>query len=200
MQKTALLTQNKRKEVNIMPTEHTPLNNKLLGPSANAPRNQKIIIISAVAENGIIGAKNAMPWHIPEEFKHFKETTTGHTLIMGDTTYFSIGKALPNRTTIVLSKEKTEEEFEENVKIARSIPEALTLAENHPETKIFIAGGGGVYAQFINIADEMLLSHVKGNYEGDVKFPEVDWTEWKVIMTQNFDEFTVKKYVRKPIK
>lgn len=180
-----------------MTTENTPLNNKLLGPSANAPRNQKIIIISAVAENGVIGAKNAIPWYIPEDFKHFKETTQGHVLIMGDTTYFSIGKALPNRHTIVLSKDKNKEDFEAGVEIARSIPEAMKLAENYPAANIYIGGGGGVYAQYIDTADEMLISRVKGNYEGDIKFPEVDWTNWKVTMTQEFEAFTLKRYVRK---
>ncbi len=161
---------------------------------------QQIIIIAAVAANGVIGAKNSIPWHIPEDFKHFKETTQGHVLIMGDNTYFSIGKALPNRHTIVLSKDRNEEDFEKGVEVTRSIPEAMKLAENYAPANIYIGGGGGVYAQYLDTADEMLISHVKGNYDGDITFPAVDWTKWRVVMTQEFEAFTLKKYERKEIK
>ena len=150
-------------------------------------------MIAAIAENNGIGYKTKIPWHIPEDFKVFKETTLGNIIIMGLTTYYSIGKALPGRTTIVLSKDPVEIE---GVEVTYSIPEALEKAEEF-SGDLFIAGGASVYHAFISDADELYISHVKGTYEADTFFPEIKKEEWEVIDEKEYSEFTFKHYRRK---
>jgi len=130
----------------------------------------KISMICAIAENRAIGKNNELLWHIPEDFKHFKEITDGHAMIMGQKTYESIGRPLPNRTNIVLTKDK---DFNaEGVVVCYSIPEALKKAEDTGEKEVFIIGGGSIYAQFIDLADKLYLTIVEGNFEADTFFPD----------------------------
>jgi dihydrofolate reductase len=132
--------------------------------------NPKISIICAIAENRAIGKNNQLLWHIPEDFKHFKETTSGHVIVMGQKTYESIGKPLPNRTTIVLSNDP---EFNiEGVVIARTFEEVFQKARELEKEEVFICGGGSVYAQTIDQADKLYLTVVEGNLEADTFFPE----------------------------
>lgn len=135
------------------------------------PMNKpKISIICAVAENRAIGKNNQLLWHIKEDFKHFKDITLGHVIVMGEKTYDSIGKPLPNRTTIVLTNNP---EFDvEGVIVARSFDEVFTKAREIEKEEIFICGGGSVYAQTIDLADKLYLTIVKGNFEADTFFPE----------------------------
>ncbi len=141
----------------------------------------KISIIAALAENGVIGKKGSgLLWHIPEDMRRFKEITTGHTVIMGRKTYETIGKPLPNRTNIIITRDKNYSA--PGCIVTHSLEEALRLATlaqgKAPEgNEIFIMGGGEIYEQAIGLADKLYLTLVHKNFEGDVYFP--DYSEFK---------------------
>lgn len=156
----------------------------------------KIKIISAIAENRVIGNGPKIPWYIPEDFKHFKEITSGHVVLMGETTYKSMGKALPNRHNIVLSFDLRElpdakvfNDYEQGLEYAKKY-----AAENNCD--VFIIGGGSIYKLGMKDAEELHLSHVPKEYEGDVFFPEFE-SEWKPIYKKNKEKFVYKIWVRK---
>jgi len=130
----------------------------------------KISMISAIAENRAIGKNNQLLWHIPEDFKHFKEITTGHAMIMGQKTFESIGKPLPNRTSIVITNDPNFKA--EGVIICYSIPEALKKAKEVEKDEVFVIGGGSIYKQFIDLVDKLYLTIVEGNFEADTFFPD----------------------------
>ncbi len=131
----------------------------------------RISIISAIAEtNRGIGRANALLWDIKADMAHFKRLTTGHAVIMGERTYHSIGRALPNRINIVLTDNQ---EFDApNVLTVYSIEEALEVAKLHEQEEVFVIGGGSIYAQFLPYTDRLYLTLVAGEYEADVFFPE----------------------------
>lgn len=149
-------------------------------------RNPHISMISALArKDRAIGKDNALLWHIPEDFKHFKDVTSGHAMIMGENTFKSIGKALPNRTNIVLSL--TPDFAPEGCLVARSLDEALALAKEHESEEIFIIGGASIYKQFIVLADRLYLTLVEGVFEADTFFPDYsDFT--KVVSEEKRDD------------
>jgi len=132
--------------------------------------NPKISIICAIAENRAIGKNNQLLWHIPEDFKYFKEKTMGHVIVMGQKTFESIGKPLPNRKTIVLSNDPNCNIG--GVVMARTFEEVFQKARELEKDEVFICGGGSVYAQTIGMADRLYLTVVEGNFEADVFFPE----------------------------
>jgi len=132
--------------------------------------NPKLSIICAIAENRAIGKNNQLLWHIKEDFKFFKEKTSGHVIVMGQKTFESIGKPLPNRTTIVLSNDPSVNI--EGVIMARTFDEVFEKAREIEKEEVFICGGGSVYAQTIGMADKLYLTVVKGDFEADVFFPE----------------------------
>ena len=141
----------------------------------------KISIIAAAAENNVIGNKGAIPWHLPTAFKHFKELTMGHPIIMGSKTFASIGKPLPGRTNIVLA---TDPIFAaEGCLVAHSLDEALRLAGGADEA--FICGGGRVYAAALPLAQTIHLTRVHANVPGDVFFPELDQKEWRLVREEH---------------
>lgn len=140
----------------------------------------KISMIAAIArEDRAIGFKNKLLWHIPEDFKHFKELTSGHAIIMGENTYRSIGKPLPNRTNIVLSL--TPDFSPEGVVVVRSLDEAVAKAREEEKEEIFICGGASIYRQFLPLADRLYLTLVEGRYEADTYFPEYEKEFGKVV-------------------
>ena len=134
----------------------------------NQPR---ISLIAALAkQDRAIGFENALLWHIPEDFRYFKETTSGHVVIMGENTYRSIGRPLPNRTNIILSLDP--DFLPEGCVVVHSIEEALERARAVESEEIFLCGGASVYRQFLPIADRLYLTLVEGSYEADTFFPE----------------------------
>ncbi len=142
------------------------------------------VIIAAVAENGVIGNDGGIPWHYPEDFKHFRETTTGHPVIMGRTTYESLPdpyRPLPDRTNIVLSREALD--VEEDVVNVHSIDAALEAGEDTGDTDVYIAGGASVYEQFLeqDLVDRMLITWIPGEPDGDTYFPEWDRDDWDTV-------------------
>lgn len=145
-----------------------------------------ISIIAAVAENGIIGGGNTLLWNISEDLKHFKEKTNGHTIIMGRKTFESIGKPLPNRKNIVITRDLNY--FKTGIDIVGSFDEALRVAsleqgrefeENQDEIEVFIIGGGEIYRQAINKANKLYITEVHKEYNGDTKFPGIDKSIWQ---------------------
>lgn len=136
-----------------------------------------ISIIVAVAENRVIGNKNAIPWHLPADFKYFKETTLGKTIVMGLNTFNSIGgKPLPGRKHIILTNDPNFVAPQDCV-AARSIEEVVALGKDVPE--LMICGGASVYKQFLPMADKLYLTYVHASPEGDTFFPEINMSEWK---------------------
>lgn len=155
------------------------------------------IIIAAVAKNGIIGNKGEMPWHSREEFKHFKSTTMGSPIIMGRKTFESIGKPLPGRLNIIISRNSNLEYGFDNLKLFTSLDDAVAFCDAEKNEKIYICGGRQIYEQSISDADEMVLSVMKIEPEGDTYFPDYNITEWEETDKKDFEEFTVYWYKRK---
>jgi dihydrofolate reductase len=151
-----------------------------------------ISLIAAVARNGVIGAAGGIPWHLPEDFAHFKATTLGHTLVMGRATYDSIGRPLPGRTTIVLTRDPGW--HADGVLTASSLEEALAMAEGD----VYVAGGATVYAQALPYADEQVISEVDLEPEGDTFYPEFDRDQWEQVGRAQHDGFTVVRWRRVP--
>ncbi|KKQ21453.1 MAG: dihydrofolate reductase [Parcubacteria group bacterium GW2011_GWA2_37_10] len=136
-------------------------------------------IISAVAENRIIGNKNTLPWHMPADFKYFKEATLGKVIVMGLNTFKSIGeKPLPDRKNIILNNDP-DYIPPEGCFVARSIDELLEMTKNEPE--VMICGGASVYKQFLPLAQKLYLTYIHQNFEGDTYFPEFSLSEWKEV-------------------
>ena len=126
-------------------------------------------MIAAVSENNVIGKDGQLPWHIPEDLQRFKKLTTGHTLVMGRKTYDAIGRPLPDRRTIVLSKDKDLKI--EGSTVAHSVEEVLELTKE--EKEVFIAGGAEIYEQFMPYVSKIYLTIVHSDFEGDTYFPMI---------------------------
>lgn len=135
-----------------------------------------ITIVVAMGLKNEIGAKNELLWHLPTDLKRFKEITTDHPIIMGRKTYESIGKPLPNRTNIVVSRK--ENWFEEGILIVGSLKEALKFAKKIDEN-IFIIGGGNVYEQTLALTDRLEVTQVQAELEADIFFPKIDEKIWQ---------------------
>ena len=142
-----------------------------------------ISIIVAIAQNGTIGDKNALLWHIKEDMRFFRTTTSGHPVIMGRKTFESLGsKPLPKRKNIVITR--SDVEFE-GAFVAHSLEEAIAMVDDDAE--VFIMGGAQIYAQALDIADRMYITRVERDYEGDTSFPEVDYSKWKLVTEERYE-------------
>lgn len=139
----------------------------------------KISIIVAVADNGVIGSGNQLIWHLSDDLKNFKKITSGHFIIMGRKTYESIGRPLPNRTNIVLSRNK-EYKLKDCI-VFQSLSEAINYSEKSGEKEIFIIGGEAVYNAAYEIADKLYLTRVHSSPEGDAFFKKIRIDQWKQI-------------------
>lgn len=136
----------------------------------------KLSIIVAMSSNRVIGVNNSLPWHLSEDLKHFKTLTTGHTIIMGRKTYESIGKPLPNRRNIVISRNLNA--FYGGVEVVHSLEDAFSTSSNDEE--VFIIGGSNIYEQSLHLVEHLYITEIKKSFEGDAFFPEIDkslWTE-----------------------
>ncbi len=137
----------------------------------------KLSIIVAISENNAIGKNNQLLWHLPADLKHFKEITSGHTIIMGRKTYDSIGRPLPNRRNIVITRQSDLKI--ENVEVVSSLKEAITLCAN--EKEIFIIGGAEIYESSVELANRIYLTTVHQEYEADAFFPNIVAEQWSEI-------------------
>lgn len=152
-----------------------------------------ITIIAAVAKNNVIGSKNDLPWYLPEDLKHFRLITTGHTVIMGRKTYESIfarlGKPLPNRKSVVITRNQ-DFEIPEGVEKYSSLKEAL---ESHSED-VYIIGGASIFEQALPLANELIITNVHKDYPGDTYFPSIDPTIWKEVNRDDHEEYSFVTY------
>lgn len=158
----------------------------------------RIIIIAAIATNGIIGRANGeMPWHEKEEFQHFKQTTFGSAIIMGRKTFETLGKPLKGRENIIVTRNKIFSSDHNEIKVCYSLDESINYCRIKKFKKVFIIGGGEIYRQAMTIADEMILSFMKFDAEGEVKFPEIKNEVWQLVSTEEREKFVINKYDRK---
>ncbi len=158
-----------------------------------------ISIIVAVAENGVIGDKNRLLWHISEDLRHFKRITTGHPVVMGRKTWESLGRPLPGRENVVVSRQEL---TLEGARTVHSLDEAYALFP--PEEEVFVIGGAQIYGEALRAADRFYLTRVHRAYEGDTLFPEWNADEWRLIESESFPcgeryeyPFTFETYERK---
>ena len=142
-----------------------------------------VSIIVAIAQNGTIGDKNSLLWHIKEDMRFFRTTTSGRAVVMGRKTFESLGsRPLPKRTNIVITRA---DRVFEGALTAHSLEEAIRLAEGDEE--IFIIGGAQIYREALRIADRMYITRVMHDYEGDTSFPDIDLSEWELVAEEKHD-------------
>ncbi|WP_339885800.1 dihydrofolate reductase [Polaribacter vadi] len=143
-----------------------------------------ITIIAAIAKNNALGKNNDLIWHLPADLKRFKKITTGHYIIMGRNTFESIGKPLPNRTTIIITRNKNY--FKDGCLIAHSLEQALEMAKD--EEQVFVIGGAQIYnyAMEHNLVDTLDITLVHHEFEADVYFPEIDSDIWEQVEIESF--------------
>ena len=136
---------------------------------------KRVVLVAAVADNGVIGVDGGIPWHLPEDFAHFKAVTMGHTLVMGRATYDSIGRPLPGRTTVVVTRDASW--AAEGVLVAHSFDEALALAAELPGD-VMVVGGAQIYALALPLATHQVLTEVHMSPDGDTTYPVWDRAAW----------------------
>lgn len=156
------------------------------------------IIIAAVSKNGVIGKAGLVPWYSAEELKHFKETTIGYPIIMGRKTFESLKESLKYRKNIVLSTRMDPSGNNDDTKIFNDLETAYFYCRDELKAdKVFIIGGGEIFDQTIDKADEMIISEMNFEADGDVYFPEIDYEVWQEKSVTNYTDFSVILYRRK---
>lgn len=152
-----------------------------------------ITIIVAKSENNVIGNNNELIWHLPDDLKRFKQLTTGHPIIMGRKTFESIGRPLPNRTNIVITR--NQDWNPDGIVAVNSLEEAIEKGK-YIDKDIFIIGGGNIYEQALWMTDALEVTEVHHPFEGDAFFPEINLEEWKEVARERFpaDEKHAYKY------
>ena len=148
-----------------------------------------------MSSNRVIGVNNTLPWHLSEDLKHFKSLTTGHTIIMGRKTYESIGRPLPNRRNIVISRNSNTSN--EGVEVVHSLEDAFSISTNDKE--VFVIGGSNIYEQALSFVDQLYITEIKKSFIGDAFFPEINkqiWIEYSRDdhVTNDGLEFSFVKY------
>ena len=160
----------------------------------------KITIVAAIASNNVIGQKNSLPWDIPEDLKRFKQLTSGHTILMGRKTFDSIGRPLPNRRNIVMTKDINYQK--EGIEIVFDEREALNLIKDLNQ-EVFIIGGSKIYKLFEPWTTSLMITRVLKDFEGDAFFPDINWNNWQIKSKEEFlDEKSgvsckLEEYLRK---
>lgn len=139
----------------------------------------RINIIVATAHNNVIGKDNGMPWHMPADLKHFKSITYGHPVIMGRKTFESVGKPLPGRDSIVISRQKDLSYDFDNVQVVHSFFDAVKAASDYQDA--FVIGGSNIYQLALPVAERIYLTRIDASPEGDTFFPEINMDLWKVV-------------------
>lgn len=152
------------------------------GPQAREPGASRLSLIVAMAKNRVIGANGAIPWHLPNELKLFKSVTMGHHIIMGRKTYESIGRLLPGRTTVIVTRQQ--DYRAEGAVIAHSLQDAVVASAGDDE--IFVIGGGELYQAALPLADRVYLTVVDAEPEGDTYMPQMAPAQWREHSSQAF--------------
>ena len=161
---------------------------------------KKLAMIVAASSNDVIGAEGDMPWHLSEDLRRFKKLTMGHHIIMGRKTYDSIGRLLPGRTTVIVTRRA---DFQvEGAVIAHSIDEALEISSK--DDCPFITGGSQIYEQALPNVTHLFMTRIHFEVAGDTHLPEIDWDEWKLVESQTMKskkpplvEFSFEDYERR---
>lgn len=181
--------------------------NATTGESGDRAALGEVVLVAAVAANGVIGAGGGMPWHLPADLRHFKAVTMGHPMVMGRKTFEAIGRPLPGRRTIVVTRDPS---WSHNgTETATSLTDALASARNRlscdspqgsPSGKstVMIVGGGEIFAQAMRLATRLELTHIDAYPEGDTMFPEVDVNQWRDTARDERDGYTFVTYERRP--
>jgi dihydrofolate reductase len=159
-----------------------------------------VTLVVGMARNRAIGINNQLPWHLPEDLKHFKQLTTGHCLIMGRKTFDSIGRALPNRRTIVVTRQTNWQH--QGCERAASVEAAIEMAKSKPEQKIFVVGGMQIYEQALPMANSVVATEIDIDVAGDAFFPPLNEKQWvsgesEVMTAQNGIKYRVVEYRRR---
>ncbi len=156
----------------------------------------KLALILAVADNGVIGRDNALPWKLPEDMRYFKQMTMGKPVIMGRKTFESIGKALPGRTNIVITRNGAF--AAEGARCVSSLEEALQVAEQtvsmEPAEEAVVIGGSEIYRVTLPLADRLYITEVHANVEGDAVLPRVEWDDWREVRRERHVAQTPNPY------
>ena len=153
----------------------------------------RITLVAAVAANGVIGREGELPWRLPGDLARVKQLTMGHVLVMGRRTYDSIGRPLPGRITVVVTRQP--DWRAEGVLVADSVDAALEIAARH-DPEVFVFGGGEIYAAALPRADRLVMTWVEQEPAGDTTFPEVDWSQWREVGREAGEGFSVVEYER----
>ena len=156
--------------------------------------SKRIVLVAAVARNRVIGKGPDIPWHIPGEQAEFKRLTLGHTLVMGRTTYESIGRPLPGRTTIVLTRDRSWSA--DGVLVAHSFADALARAALLPG-EVIVVGGAQVYAEALPMAAEQIISEIPLEPDGDAFYPEIDPAVWEEVDREPFEGYERVTWLRR---
>ena len=157
-----------------------------------------ISLIVAIAQNGVIGKSSGeMSWHVKEEFQHFKNTTFGFPVVMGRKTFETLGKPLKGRLNIVVSRNLSYKTLFDDVIIKSSLDKAIDHCKSLNSEKIFIIGGGNIYSQAITFVDEMIITFMKFEADGEIIFPAINNVDWNIEKISDHDLFEIFRYVRK---
>ena len=156
----------------------------------------RLAVIVAAAENGVIGCDNTLPWHLPEDLRYFRQVTLGKPIVMGRKTFESIGRPLPGRSNIVISRNA--EFAAEGVQVVVSLDEALALAADIAVTdgaaEVVIIGGAQIYRAAIPLADRLYITEVHAAVEGDALLPDIDWLQWVEVGRERFPAVDANPY------
>lgn len=147
----------------------------------NRGTEKTVTLVAAMARDRVIGLRGAMPWHLPAELAHFKVTTMGRSLVMGRKTWDSIGRALPGRQNIVVTRDVTLKA--PGCDVAHSLEQAIEMADSD---EVMVIGGGNLYSQALPMAGRMVLTHIDSEAEGDTWFPQWDRAEWITVSREHF--------------
>lgn len=155
-----------------------------------------LALIVAIADNGVIGRDNALPWHLPEDLRYFKRVTLGKPIVMGRKTFESIGKPLPGRTNIVITRNA---QFQApGVEVAHSLDAALALAEliasRQGATETVAIGGAEIYRAALPRADRLYITEVHAQVDGDALFPTIDWQQWREVFREHHAAIDTDSY------
>jgi dihydrofolate reductase len=153
----------------------------------------KVSIVVAKGENNVIGKENGLPWHLPSDLRHFKKTTSGHHVIMGRKTFESLGKPLPGRTHIVVTRDNSYH-VPQGHYVVNDIMEGINIGKSKGLEKLYILGGAEIYKLSLPHADEMVITEVKGTPEGDTFFPEVDMNKWEEVSREPVEKDDKNEY------
>ncbi len=154
---------------------------------------KRVVLVAAVADNGVIGQDGDIPWSIPEDLKHFRATTKGNTVVMGRVTFESIGHPLPYRTNVVVTRDP--DWSHEAVFVAHSVKEAIELAQEY-DGDVMVIGGGGIYEEALPLADVQVLTEVHLTPDGDTFYPAWDRAQWREVSREAHEGYEFVRWER----